>query len=465
MKSISEQVKDLENTIAAKAASMKAVMQKAADDGRSTDAAESEEFDTLDGEIKALTDDLRRMKRMEELAASATPVVATSTKTGSESRAPACGTQAGPTIIVAPKDAPEKFKGQNFTRMIIAKAVGRMDDRSPLAVAMQRWGKTNPTLIAIMKANEVPGGGTESGEWGHELVNANTQYTGDFIEYLYSMTVYDKLPLRVVPANVMIKGQDGAATGYWVGESRAIPATTVDFMNVSLTPLKVGALAVVSNELLRDSSPAAEGLVRDALVEASSQRVDLTFMSATAAVSGVSPAGILAGVAPLSSDGTDAGGLRSDIKSLYAAFLAAKNATNLWLVMNPSLAKSIQLMVNPLGQPEFGGINSTGGNLLGDNIVVGDNVPGGVVALLKPSDIYRIGDTGVEVSLSKDAMIEQSTAPTGRTDTPVAASQYFNSMFQTESTAIKVVRSINFAKRRSSAVQWINDADYGSAES
>ena len=69
---------------------------------------------------------------------------------------------------------------------------------------------------------------------------------------LYAATVYDKLPLRRVPANVTIKGQDGANTGYWVGESKSIPASVADFSTVNLTPLKVGAITVSSNELLRD---------------------------------------------------------------------------------------------------------------------------------------------------------------------------------------------------------------------
>lgn len=465
-KSITEQVKDLENTIAAKAASMKAILEKAANEGRSTDAAEAEEFDTLDAEIKSLTEDLKRQKRMEELAASAAPVNGTTADNGSNSRKGAAAAPAsGPTIIIAPKDAPEKFRGQNFTRKFIAHAVARLEHRSALSVAMERWGKTNPTLVAIIKANQVPGGGTDSGEWGAELVTADGRYTGDFIEFLYAQTVYDQLPLRQIPANVTIKGQDGEGTAYWVGQSKAIPMTAPDFMNVTLTPLKVAALTAVSNELLRDASPAAEELIRNGLIKASAKRTDLTFISATAASAGVSPAGILAGVAPLSSAGTDAAGLRADIKALYAPFIAANYTDPLWLIAAPGLAKSVQLMVNPLGQPEFVGISTNGGTLLGDRVVTGGNVPGGVLALVSPGDIYRIGDDGIRVDFSTDAMIEQSTAPTGATDTPVAASQYFTSMFQEDSTAVRVIRSINFAKRRSSAVQWVNDADYGAAES
>jgi hypothetical protein len=62
-------------------------------------------------------------------------------------------------------------------------------------------------------------------------------------------------------------------------------------------------------------------------------------------------------------------------------------------------------------------------------------------------------------------MIEQSDAPSGATDTPVAASTKFTSMFQAESTAIKVVRSMNFQKRRSNAVAYIGNAAYGGATS
>lgn len=453
MKTITEQIADLEATRSAKAARLSEVMTKSMTEGRSTDEAEGAEFDEIELEIKSIDADLVRMRRLEKLnSEKAKPVDGSGSEAGSNSR--------GTTIIVRSSDQPEKFKGQNYVRQVIAKAVARMDETSAVRVAETRWGKSNPTLVSIMKANEVAGGGSGIGEWGHELVTADNRYTGDFIEFLYAATVYDKLPLRPIPANVMIKGMDGTATGYWVGESKAIPASAADFSDVTLTPLKVGALAVISNELMRDSSPDAEMLVRDALVQASAQRVDATFFSAAAAVPGVSPAGILAGVAGIVSAGVDAAGLRADIKALYALFIAAKNATGLQLVMNPSLAKSIQLMTNALGQTEFPNVMMMGGNLLGDPIVTGDNVNPLFMALLKPSDIYRIGDTGVQVSVSNTAMIEQSSAPTGATDTPVAASQVFNSMFQSESTAIKVVRSINFAKRRASAVAYINNAAY-----
>jgi len=370
------------------------------------------------------------------------------------------GTSSRGHVFVKAQDQDEKFKGQNFTRMIIARAMSRQLDVSPVAIAEERWGKTNPTLVRLIKA-AVAGAGSGSGEWGAELVTADTRYTGDFQEFLYSLTVFDRLPLRSVPANVMIKGQDGQGTGYWVGESKAIPATSFDFMNVSLTPLKVGALTSVPNEWMADSDPSGEMLVRDALAQASAQRIDTTFLSATAASAGVSPAGLLNGVTALTSAGDDADSVRQDIRSLYAPFIAAKNSSGLTFVTTPSLAKSLSLMVNALGNIEFPGLTSNGGTLMGDPMITGDNVGFNDIILLKPSDIYRIGDTGVQVSMSREATIEQDSAPQGASDTPVAASATLMSMFQTESTAFKVVRRINFAKRRTSAVAWIGDANYG----
>lgn len=103
--------------------------------------------------------------------------------------------------------------------------------------------------------------------------------------------------------------------------------------------------------------------------------------------------------------------------------------------------------------------------LINTKVVTGDNVDPSDIILIKPSDVWKIGDSGLQVSVSREAMIEQDTAPTGATDTPAAASATMVSMFQEDSTAIKVVRRINFKKRRANAVQWISNADYDGVSS
>jgi HK97 family phage major capsid protein len=450
MKTLQEQLAELKEARATKAARLAEISEVIKQ--KSATAEDGAEFDAIVDEISQLDNDIR-LKQAECINAGT-------------AREPKPVVKTGPTIIMKKHDADDKFEGQSFVRQVIAKAVAHLDGISPVAIAQKRWGKTHPMLCSVIKT-AVEGGGSGTGDWGAELVAADTRYTGDFIEYLHGRTVYDRLPLREVPANVQIKGQDGAATGYWVGENNSITISAQSFSAVNLTPLKVAAMAVVSNELLRDSTPAAEALVRDALVEASSKRIDDTFLSTSAASAAVSPEGILQNISADSASGTDADALRADIKTLYADFIAAKTASGLYFVMNPALAKSIQMLYNALGMPEFPGITQDGGNLLGDPVVTGDNVNSAHLILLNPREIYKIGDMGVQVSISREATIEMSDGPAGESQGATAMASNIVNMFQTESTAIKIVRPINFQRRRTDSycVGYVEDAAYDNSSS
>lgn len=415
---------------------------------------EGEEFDTLSDEVKALDDDIR-VARYNAMNAGAAKAVDTQANSG----------RTGPSIFVKTQDPEDKFPGQSLTRLFIAKAAAfaAMKDGNVVSagdIAAARWGKTHPNLVRYIKA-AVAGGGTGAGEWGSELAQSDTRYNGDFVEFLYGLTVFDRLPLRSVPARVHIKGGDGAATAYWVGESKAIPVTAPSASDVELLPHKVGAIAVCSKELVADSSPSAELWIRDSIAQASAQRVDQTFLSAAAAVPGVSPAGILNGVTPVSSSGSTADDVRADITALYALFVQNKMPSGLAFVTTPGIAKNLSLMFNPLGAQSFPGMTGSGGTLAGDPVYVGDNVGAGDLILLRPQDIWKIGDSGIEMSMSDTAMVEQDSAPTGATDTPTAASANIVSLWQEESIGFKVVRRISWAKRRSGAVQYIDNAAYG----
>lgn len=459
MKTLADQIKDLENTRAVKLARMQSITDKSVEEGRGYSEAEAEEFDELESEVKQIDADHARYSRLLKMQAStAQPVdgtgAAAATNKGIGSK--------GPTIITQKSDPDDKFEGQSFTRICIAKALARETGQSPIAIAENRWGKSHPRLVEYIKA-DVAGHGSGTGEAGAELV-VNAPYMGDFINYLYEKTVYNQLNLRVVPANVTIGQQDGAATGYWVGESKAIGVSATDYNSVNLSPLKVAALAVASKEWLRDASWSAEQLVRDALIQAAAQRIDLTFISNTAASAGVSPAGILNNIAATTSAGTDYDAILNDLTELDARFITAKNISGQFAyVMNPLLAAKIGRLRNALDQQPFRDIGMMGGTLEGIPVAVGDNVNANYLVKLKVDDIYRIEGGSMEVSMSDTASIEMANDPAQDTDTPTAATGKVVSMFQTESVAFKVVVPMNFQRRRESAVAWISDADYGSS--
>lgn len=459
MKTLREQLLELKEARAQKAQRMGEIQKLKQAEVRPYTADESVELDDLRAEVTSLDDQIRDKEIECVLADNARSVIERSRPYDADS------VKMPHIHVKKEKDAEDRFEGQSFVRQIIARACAQLNQTTPSAIAEHRWGKSNPTLVRLIKANEVAAGGAASGEWGAELVDVDNRFRGDFVNFLYGRTVYDQLPLRRIPAYVSVKGQDGQATGYWVGEGAAIPMTEMDFSNVELTPLEVGALAAVSNKMLRHNSHDAEMYVRDALVEASSQRIDTTFLSTSAAVSGVSPAGLLNGVTGTAASGTDAAAVRTDIEVLYAPFIAAKNASNIHLVTTPGLAKAISLMRSDLEMKVFPDVTGRGGRLEDDPLVVGDNVTSGHLIAIKPDDVWRIGDGGVRVELSREATLEMSSAPTGNAFTPAAQSQQSVSMFQNEMTAIKVVREINFAKRRSHAVQYITGAGYGGVAS
>jgi HK97 family phage major capsid protein len=69
----------------------------------------------------------------------------------------------------------------------------------------------------------------------------------------------------------------GAAASY-IGEQTDAPATSVGFGQVKLSAKKLAALIPISNDLLRASGTSADRIVRDDLVTALAQRMDLAFI-------------------------------------------------------------------------------------------------------------------------------------------------------------------------------------------
>lgn len=83
------------------------------------------------------------------------------------------------------------------------------------------------------------------------------------------------------PFNVRIPGQISGGQGYWVGQGAPKPLTKFDFQSVQLGVAKVAKvanIAVLTDELVRFSNPAADTLVRNALASAIIERIDIDFI-------------------------------------------------------------------------------------------------------------------------------------------------------------------------------------------
>lgn len=468
MKTTAEQIAEFEATRVTKAAEMEAIMAKAAEAGETLDAEQSEQFDTLEAEIAAIDKHIGRLKQMQKAqAATARPVT-------DEPNAQSAKALDFQKFQVRSKNTQKLEPGIAFARAAKCLALGHLEHRDAIGIAKSLYDGQDSIIAAtqrLVTKAAVAAATTSDATWAGPLVGDETSVFADFVEYLRPQTILGRFgtngipSLRRVPFRVPLIGQTSGGDGYWVGEGQAKPLTKFDFERKTLEPLKVANIAVATMEVIRDSSPSADVIIRDQLAAALRERLDIDFIDpAKAAVAGVSPASILNGVAGIPSSGNTADDVRADIRALFNAFIAANNAptSGVWL-MPATTALALSLMQNPLGQAEFPGISMTGGTLFGLPVIVSEYIPtasaGAVVALVNASDIYLGDEGGVDLSMSTEASLQMDNAP----DNPTTASTVLVSLWQRNLVGFRAERAINWARRRASAVAYLTGVNWGAA--
>ncbi|HGM7647991.1 TPA: phage major capsid protein [Pseudomonas aeruginosa] len=469
MKTTAEQIAEFEATRVSKAAEMEAIMTKAAEAGETLDADQSEQFDTLEAEIAAIDKHIGRLKQMQKAqAANAKPV----TEEAGAQRMANVKALDFKEVQVRAKNTQKLEPGIAFARAAKCLALGHLEHRDAIGIAKSLYEGQDLIIAAtqrLVTKAAVAAATTSDATWAGPLVGDETSVFADFVEYLRPQTILGRFgtngipSLRRVPFRVPLIGQTSGGDGYWVGEGQAKPLTKFDFERKTLEPLKVANIAVATMEVIRDSSPAADGIIRDQLAAALRERLDIDFIDpAKAAVAGVSPASILNGVAGIPSSGNTADDVRADIRAVFNAFIAANNAPTfgVWL-MPATTALALSLMQNPLGQAEFPGISMTGGELFGLPVIVSEYIPtssaGAVVALVNASDIYLGDEGGVDLSMSTEASLQMDNAP----DNPTTASTVLVSLWQRNLVGFRAERAINWARRRASAVAYLTGVNWG----
>lgn len=466
MKTIAEQIAEFEATRTAKASEMEAIMTKSAETGETLDAEQSEQFDTLEAEIAAIDKHIGRLRNMQKAqAATAKPV-------SEEPGAKRIQTLDVKELQVRAKNTQKLEPGIAFARAAKCLALGHLEHRDAIGIAKALYDGQDSIIAAtqrLVTKAAVAAATTSDATWAGPLVGDETNVFADFVEYLRPQTILGRFgangvpSLRRVPFRTPLIGQTSGGDGYWVGEGQAKPLTKFDFNRTTLEPLKVANIAVATMEVIRDSSPAADGIIRDQLAAALRERLDIDFIDPDkAAVSGVSPASILNGVAGIPSSGSDADAVRADLKALFSAFIAANNApTSGVFVMTATQALALGLMQNALGQPEFPTVTMNGGTLMGLPVIVSEYVPtdssGSLVALVNASDIYLGDEGGIDLSMSTEASLQMDNAP----DNPTAASTVLVSLWQRNLVGFRAERTINWARRRASAVAYLTGVNWG----
>lgn len=456
---IREQIEGFQKSIDTAKDRLKALSEAAGAEGRSFDAAETEEFDTLMSEIDTAEQQIKRLEKLEGMNFEKAAPVATvpGTQTASASRAPAV-------VHTVKNEEPGMSFAQFALSMFVAK--GHAGQAQHL---VETHFKDNVRLKGIMKA-AVQAGTTLDPVWAGNLVDYRNM-SSEFIEYLRPRTILGQFgangipALRRIPFNVRIPGKTIAGTAGWVGEGARKPVTESGYNAVELKWAKLAAISVVTDELVRFSDPSIVTLVRDDLAEAIVERMDIDFINpAKAAGTGatLSPASVTNGAPSFPSSGNDADSIRADIATLWeGADSTNMPASSAVYITDSRTARRLSMMFNPLGNREFPNVTVTGGTIDGVPVIVSNYVPsdssGSLFILAFASEIYLADDGVVTIDTSREATIFMNDAAQS---TSVTLAD-FVSMYQTNQQAIRAERYVNWAKRRAQAVSYLTGVNWG----
>jgi HK97 family phage major capsid protein/HK97 family phage prohead protease len=459
MHTFEQRIDALEEERAMKSARMEELFAE----GKFSSDEEKREYRELAGELEGIDEQLSDLLAYQRAMSTARPVNGTSAKNASRVRGGG---------FVSANERRELPPGIRLVRQARVDAISRITNRPVDEVAKNMYGPDAQHIVTDIKA-DVPAASTGDANWAGNLVGTETSAFADFAEYLRPFTIVGRFgtggipSLRRVPFRTALISQTSGGAAYWVGEGAAKPLTSFDFARTRLEPTKVATIAAVTEELLRDSSPSAETLIRDQLVAALVQELDQTFIG-VAAASGAQPAGIGNGVSGTAASGEGADDVRVDVRRLIEKFVDAENPpTQGVFVMRSDTALALGMMVNSISSGlEFPGITLAGGNFFGMPVITSSNVPAGDVYLINASDIYFADEGGVRVDMSREASLVMKDSSLSMASTTAVSPSAVDdasvvSMWQTNSVAFRAERTVNWMRRRSTSVALLTGVNWG----
>ena len=248
-------VKHIREQKAAKTAEARAMLAKAEGESRNLSTDEAAKFDKLRGDIESLESQEARQQFLED----------------AERR------QSG--VVVAGE------RGDNLreleSRVSVLRIVQAGTEGRALAGAEaeynremeRRNGKAAQGVYMPMTALEKRVNTTTS---GNDLVG--TDHRADqYIGALRNSLLARRLGVRVLSGlrgNVSIPKHGTSVTHGWVAENSGLTPSDMTFDNVSMAPKHVGALSEMSRQLIQQSDPSIEALLRDDMSFQLSQAID-----------------------------------------------------------------------------------------------------------------------------------------------------------------------------------------------
>lgn len=338
--------------------------------------------------------------------------------------------------------------------------------RNPLDVVKEFYPEDH-AIETLVKAAQNPAMTSVAG-WAQELVAIRNDA---FMSALEAESAVAQLPLerftfgRNGSVKIPVETDTGSTLdGAWISEGDPIPVGKMSFSSITLREYKLARITHFTREMMEQSNPDIENVLRRALVRRAAVKLDKEFFGAgVAKATGTNqrPAGLQgdANTVDTAAGGATLADIISDLKGVLSRISTAMLGQRLRLVMNPTTAASIALQQSALGtfifRSEVGSAS-----LLGVPIVTSHNIPATEYWVLDCAHV-ALASRGPIIEASDVATLhEESTAPLPIVDgTPTTASPV-RSLWQTNSRALKLYHPLSWGVLRAGAAQRINTVAY-----
>jgi hypothetical protein len=348
---------------------------------------------------------------------------------------------------LVPEDLVRVRPAAHLARAATAHLRAYVKKSTPEFVVAQMWGR-DPVTVEVLRAATAPATTTTTG-WAKELTRTAIY---DLVQSVTSVSAAAELIGRGLQlsldgiAELRVPGRvlSAAAAGQWVAEGGAAPARQLSFANAILQPRKLSVLMTFTHEQAESSN--IEAIVRQTMGEAAGLALDTQMFSATAG-DAAKPPGLFVGVAPVTAaTGGGSAAMMTDLGKLFGALTNAGAGKNAVIVAAVAEATTLKMTAGP--QFDIPILASTA--LAAGTVAVVEVAS--FVSGFSALPTFRVGDQA--------SYHAEDTSPqdiTGGTPSPAVP---VKSMFQTNSTALKMDFHAAWALRATGHAQYLTGATW-----
>jgi hypothetical protein len=247
--------------------------------------------------------------------------------------------------------------------------------------------------------------------------------------------------------NLLVPAINMTGLAQFVGEGAPIPVPQGLSSKVTLSPYKLALITALSGELFRYT--ASEQLIERALTESIGYSLDGLMLSTNAAVTGVSPPGLLHNVTPLPP--APLGGNSDFVQAMYedlaqlagaVSVVSGNDEQGVCLIGAAKQAAFMRLRLADVDYPIFASAALS---------------PGTVIAVASRALAFVSKDPRFETTKQSVVHMETDPLPIGSPGSPPVVAAPTTSLFQTDSIGIRVIWPLNFTMRDARGIAFIQN--------